>query len=82
MIRIVHFTQVILSVVLLWECVRAQMLGSWQSGSGGRHIRARQNGNDGNNNNEQPDTSAFNIQNGRIFTPGLGILLAVRILYN
>lgn len=35
------------------------------------------NNNDKNNNNGQPDTSAFNIVNGRIFTPGLGIILAV-----
>ena len=39
------------------------------------------NNNDQNNNNQNnnngPDTSAFNIMNGRIFTPGLGIILAV-----
>ena len=50
------------------------MLGQW----GNRHrVMARQNGNG--NNNGQPDTSAFNIVNGRIFTPGLGIILAVRL---
>ncbi|KAF1979548.1 hypothetical protein BU23DRAFT_562959 [Bimuria novae-zelandiae CBS 107.79] len=36
----------------------------------------RQSGNRDGNNNGQPDTSAFNIVNGRIFTPGLGIILA------
>lgn len=58
---------------LLWNTGDAQMLGEWAN----RHrVMARQNG-DGNNNG-QPDTSAFNIVNGRIFTPGLGIILAVR----
>ena len=47
------------------------MLGEY----GGRHrLEARQNGN---GNNGQKDTSAFNIVNGRILTPGLGIILAV-----
>lgn len=56
------------------------MIGQYDN----RHrIWARQNGNgnnnDNNNNNGQPDTSAFNIVNGRIFTPGLGIILAVSV---
>jgi hypothetical protein len=50
------------------------MVGEY--GAKGR-LRARQNGNNNNNNNGQPDTSAFNIVNGRVFTPGLGIILAV-----
>lgn len=45
------------------------MIGEWDEGSG-RRIQGRQN--------NRPDTSAFNIVNGRIYTPGLGIILAVR----
>ncbi|KAH8726461.1 hypothetical protein GQ44DRAFT_613539 [Phaeosphaeriaceae sp. PMI808] len=41
------------------------MMGEW---SGDRRLQGRQNG--------QKDTSGFNIVNGRIFTPGLGIILA------
>jgi hypothetical protein len=37
----------------------------------------RNQNNNNNNNNNGPDTSAFNIMNGRIYTPGLGIILAV-----
>ncbi|CAA9959170.1 hypothetical protein PTMSG1_02692 [Pyrenophora teres f. maculata] len=42
------------------------MLGTWSSTHGA--LQQRQN--------NKPDTSAFNIVNGRIFTPGLGIILA------
>lgn len=50
------------------------MLGQY----GNRHrVTARQD--NGGNNDGKPDTSAFNIVNGRIFTPGLGIILAVRL---
>jgi hypothetical protein len=42
------------------------MIGSW---AGDHRLQGRQNG--------RPDTSAFNIVNGRVFTPGLGIILAV-----
>lgn len=53
------------------------MLGPWSAGHGS--LAARQNGNNnGNGRNNGPDTSAFTIVNGRIFTPGLGIILAVR----
>lgn len=48
------------------------MIGSW---AGDRHLHVRQN-------NGRPDTSAFNIVNGRIFTPGLGIVLAVSLTYS
>jgi hypothetical protein len=47
------------------------MIGSWV---GDQRLQGRQNGQNG-----QPDTSAFNIVNGRLFTPGLGIILAVRL---
>ncbi|KAF2195784.1 hypothetical protein K469DRAFT_616646 [Zopfia rhizophila CBS 207.26] len=47
-----------------------------QGGNGGNNGNNGNNGNKNNNNNGQPDTSAFNIVNGRIFTPGLGIILA------
>jgi len=62
---------------MTWEGSEAQMLGQWGNGNGsgsvnGHHVVARQN-------NGQPDTSAFNIVNGRIFTPGLGIILAVSL---
>jgi hypothetical protein len=50
------------------------MLGSWSASQGQLHVR--QNG----NNNNGPDTSAFTIVNGRIYTPGLAIILAVRRL--
>ncbi|KAF2257689.1 hypothetical protein CC78DRAFT_599276 [Lojkania enalia] len=61
--------------LVLWKEVRGQTVGDYIVG---RRIRARQdgNGNNNNNNNGGPDTSAFNIVNGRIFTPGLGIILA------
>jgi hypothetical protein len=49
----------------MWNAVDAQMLGSWDSD---HRLQGRQNG--------KPDTSAFNIVNGRVFTPGLGIILA------
>ncbi|KAF1963862.1 hypothetical protein CC80DRAFT_398041 [Byssothecium circinans] len=68
------------------------MLGSWGSVHGvvnrvapRRGLSGRQNGNqngnnngngNNNNNNNGPDKSDFNIVNGRIFTPGLGIILA------
>jgi Mn2+/Fe2+ NRAMP family transporter len=58
----------LLSVCLVWSSVNAQMLGSW---SGDNQLERRQN--------NRPDTSAFNIVNGRVFTPGLGIILAVRL---
>ncbi|EUC42740.1 hypothetical protein COCMIDRAFT_7752 [Bipolaris oryzae ATCC 44560] len=45
------------------------MLGSWSPSQ--RDLYMRQNGN-----NNGPDTSAFTIVNGRIYTPGLGIILA------
>jgi hypothetical protein len=45
----------------------AQMIGSW---AGDQRLEGRQN--------NRPDTSAFNIVNGRVFTPGIGIILAVR----
>jgi hypothetical protein len=69
-----------LSSCLLWSEVSSQMLGDY-----GKHhqLPARQDGNGGGNNNNNngnnngPDTSAFNIVNGRILTPGLGIILAV-----
>jgi hypothetical protein len=72
---------VLLLSSLLWREAAGQMLGDY-----GKHhqLRARQNGNgngnnnnNGNGNNGGPDTSAFNLVNGRIFTPGLGIILAV-----
>lgn len=58
------------------------MIGAW---TGHSQLGRRQNGNNnGNNNNVNgqngnnngPDTSAFTIVNGRVFTPGLGIILA------
>ncbi|KAI2482343.1 hypothetical protein Ptr902_06724 [Pyrenophora tritici-repentis] len=52
---------------LIQSIVEAQMLGTWSSTHGA--LQQRQN--------NKPDTSAFNIVNGRIFTPGLGIILAV-----
>ena len=57
----------------IWSGVQVELLGD---GRGGQ-LEGRQNGN--NNNNGQQRTSAFNIVNGRIFTPGLAIILAVRI---
>ncbi|KAH5042411.1 hypothetical protein HBI74_002330 [Parastagonospora nodorum] len=56
------------SLCLIWNNVSAQMIGSWV---GDQRLQGRQNGQNG-----QPDTSAFNIVNGRLFTPGLGIILA------
>ncbi|KAG9193853.1 hypothetical protein G6011_03888 [Alternaria panax] len=51
------------------------MLGTWSSDHG--PFERRQNGNNNRNGqNNGPDTSAFTIVNGRIFTPGLGIILA------
>jgi hypothetical protein len=56
--------------------INAQMLGSWSPNHGG--LEGRQNGNNNRNGqNNGPDTGAFTIVNGRIFTPGLGIILAV-----
>ncbi|CAO2652236.1 Nn.00g005190.m01.CDS01 [Neocucurbitaria sp. VM-36] len=50
------------------------MIGAW---AGPQHVQPRQNGNNNRNGqNNGPDTSAFNIVNGRVFTPGLGIILA------
>ncbi|KAF1840280.1 uncharacterized protein K460DRAFT_296209 [Cucurbitaria berberidis CBS 394.84] len=50
------------------------MVGAW---AGHRRLQLRQNGNNNRNGqNNKPDTSAFNIVNGRVFTPGLGIILA------
>lgn len=71
----------------IWPLVHAQMLGVW---AGDRRLESRQSGNNNNNNNNNnngngngqngnnngPDTSAFTIVNGRVFTPGLGIILA------
>ncbi|KAF2105578.1 hypothetical protein BDV96DRAFT_677389 [Lophiotrema nucula] len=59
----------LLSSCLIWRGVEGQMLGEY---GGRQRVRARQN----NGNNGQKDTSAFNIVNGRILTPGLGIILA------
>ncbi|KAL5375297.1 hypothetical protein DPSP01_011307 [Paraphaeosphaeria sporulosa] len=71
MIGLPSFLRSVLVLATLWENGNGQMLGQW----GNRHrVVARQNGNG--NNNGQPNTSAFNIVNGRIFTPGLGIILA------
>ncbi|KAF2029910.1 hypothetical protein EK21DRAFT_66693 [Setomelanomma holmii] len=53
------------SSCLIWDSGDAQTIGSW---AGDHRLHRRQNG--------QPDKSAFNIVNGRIFTPGLGIILA------
>ncbi|KAF2011923.1 hypothetical protein BU24DRAFT_353391 [Aaosphaeria arxii CBS 175.79] len=47
------------------------MIGAYSSS----HLERRQGGG-GNNNNNNPNTNGFNIVNGRIFTPGLGIILA------
>jgi hypothetical protein len=55
----------------------AQMIGAWPPN---QQLQQRQNGNNNRNGqNNGPDTSAFNIVNGRVFTPGLGIILAVRL---
>ncbi|RYO60149.1 hypothetical protein AA0113_g7032 [Alternaria arborescens] len=55
--------------------INAQMLGTWSPDHD--PLERRQNGNDNRNGqNNGPDTSAFTIVNGRIFTPGLGIILA------
>ncbi|KAH7064364.1 hypothetical protein BKA63DRAFT_171864 [Paraphoma chrysanthemicola] len=51
--------------LILHSAVDAQIIGSWADD---HRLHARQNG--------RPDTSAFNIVNGRIFTPGLAIILA------
>jgi hypothetical protein len=63
---------------VIWSAVDAQMLGSW---AGNHGLRGRQNNNDngnGNsNNNDNGKNGAFNVVNGRIFTPGLAIVLAV-----
>ncbi|KAL5115242.1 hypothetical protein ACEQ8H_006834 [Pleosporales sp. CAS-2024a] len=59
-------TLLIFSLFLIWSTVDAQAIGSWVGGN--RPVQRRQNG--------QPDTSAFDIVNGRIFTPGLGIILS------
>lgn len=57
--------------------INAQMLGTWSPDHD--PLERRQNGNNNRNGqNNGPDTSAFTIVNGRIFTPGLGIILAVR----
>ncbi|KAF9733047.1 hypothetical protein PMIN06_005428 [Paraphaeosphaeria minitans] len=70
MIGLPSFLRSILVLATIWENGNGQMLGQW----GKRHrVVARQNGN---GNNGEPDTNAFNIVNGRIFTPGLGIILA------
>lgn len=64
------------SLCLMHNAVGAQMLGSWSPNHGG--FERRQNGdNNRNGQNNGPDNSAFTIVNGRIFTPGLGIILAV-----
>ncbi|KAF1937865.1 hypothetical protein EJ02DRAFT_355839 [Clathrospora elynae] len=50
------------------------MLGSW---SEDQRLQQRQNGSSNRNGqNNGPDASAFTIVNGRVFTPGLGIILA------
>lgn len=68
---------ILLLLYLTWAPVDAQMVGAW---SGKQRIQQRQNGNNNrsgqNGQNTGLDTSAFNIVNGRIFTPGLGIILA------
>src|SRR4051812_16792567 len=64
---------------LIHHVVDAQMLGTWSSNHAGLQQRQNSNSNNGNGQNNRPDTSAFNIVNGRIFTPGLGIILAVRL---
>ncbi|KAL6150818.1 hypothetical protein ACJQWK_00560 [Exserohilum turcicum] len=66
----------LLCLILLLKTAGAQMLGSWSANPGELHVR--QNGNDknGNGQNNGPDNSAFTIVNGRIYTPGLGIILA------
>ena len=51
------------------------MLGSW---AGTHGLRGRQNtNNNGNGNSNGNGNAAFNIVNGRVFTPGLAIILAV-----
>jgi hypothetical protein len=64
------------------------MLGQWGNQHRYQRMIPRQNGNSNNdnnndnqngNNNNGPDTSAFDIMNGRVFTPGLAIILAVRL---
>ncbi|KAF2711300.1 hypothetical protein K504DRAFT_402155 [Pleomassaria siparia CBS 279.74] len=62
----------LLSTLLIWGGVQAQMLGEYSGARQQQMLRGRQN----NNNNNGPDKSAFNIVNGRVFTPGLGIILA------
>lgn len=49
------------------------------NGNGNQNGNNNNNNNNNNGNNNGPDTSAFNIVNGRIFTPGLGIILAVSV---
>ncbi|KAF1838392.1 hypothetical protein BDW02DRAFT_644612 [Decorospora gaudefroyi] len=62
------------SLCLTQSAVEAQTIGTWSSNL---QLHNRQNGNNnGNGQNNGPDTSAFNIVNGRVFTPGLGIILA------
>jgi hypothetical protein len=56
-----------LSLCLIHSVADAQMIGLW---AGDQRMERRQN--------NRPDTSAFNIVNGRVFTPGIGIILAVR----
>ncbi|KAF2876700.1 hypothetical protein BDV95DRAFT_536524 [Massariosphaeria phaeospora] len=64
---------------IIWGGVNGQMIGRYKDRE---QLWPRQNGNgnnnnkNDNNNNNGPNTSAFNIENGRIFTPGLGIILA------
>jgi hypothetical protein len=67
----------LVSLYLIWVSADAQMIGAWSSN---QRILQRQNGNNNRNGqNDGPNTSAFNIVNGRVFTPGLGIILAVRL---
>ena len=65
----------LVSLCLIWVSTDAQVIGAWSSN---QRILQRQNGNNNRNGqNDGPNTSAFNIVNGRVFTPGLGIILAV-----
>ncbi|KAF2274660.1 uncharacterized protein EI97DRAFT_421799 [Westerdykella ornata] len=70
-----RFLLLFMSSGLLWTETTGQMLGDWNRRG---LLRTRQNGGGRNNNgnNNGPDTSAFNIVNGRVYTPGLGIILA------
>ncbi|KAF2746803.1 hypothetical protein M011DRAFT_468095 [Sporormia fimetaria CBS 119925] len=68
-----HLSILFLIVGLIPHYASSQMIGSYRNPN---TLRARQNRNQNNGNNNNPDTSAFNIENGRILTPGLAIILA------